>query len=288
MTTRGDYSVVVNDTYYSCYQHTDMYRTGNVAMLLAEASDIAEHDDWDEVIAGWTAKAWVDEYQDDMRAGVSTSAAASLAATHPDGCVTPARCAYGLRPRISRDEMQIMYGDALQDRVDRVYEGGSPIWGQPSWRMAAIMPVMMKQYLGVASDLAYGVIVDADNREIVVISYPCSGGSATILGAASLDDVGALLDLADQMGGSDNTPRTAGRPGAVATKRTWVHEVGEGFVGLTDGQWRRPEGLAPLDGDTGAPQFLALADWPRTNTVVPRAGTVDRQRPDPDRVTTDG
>ena len=180
MSTRGDYSVVVGDKYFSCYQHTDMYPDGWGAMLLVEAADIAQRGEWDEIIAGWTAKAWVDLLFDEHNDAVSNDDKETLASSHPDGDMLTEQWVYSLRPRRSEAEAPILAVPGV-------------ISGHPSWRDAAAMPVMMKHKLGERGDLQYGVVVDADNEEIVLLRYirpPVT--SAAVIGSAPLNDATAI------------------------------------------------------------------------------------------------
>ena len=264
MSTRGDYSVVVGDKYFSCYQHTDMYPDRWGAMLLVEAADIAQRGEWDEVIAGWTAKAWVDLLFDEHNDTLSNDDKETLASSHPDGDMLTERWVYSLRPRRSEAEAPILAVPGV-------------ISGHPSWRDAAAMPVMMKHKLGERGDLQYGVVVDADNEEIVLLRYirpPVT--SAAVIGSAPLNDATAIAALAAaaqdpaisaaEMNFEDSTLNTR------ETARAWVRHDEQGFDGLTDGQWRRPQQLEPLPESLAAPPPLDLADWPETlNAAQPRA-----------------
>ena len=247
MSTRGDYTVVKDGHYYSCYQHTDMYPEGHPVGLFAEAADIARNQEWDEVIDGWITKAWVDHIHDER--AKRTPAVEAAASSHPDGDTTPARWVWSLRPRLSRAELA---EDMDENAAAMVFDadaphGNLPISGHPSWRAAAAMPVMMKCIVEADSDRAWGVVVDADNRQVVLLDYRRRGGMAA---TAPMDDPDALAGIADALADTD----TGGRPWQESAERLPPSELLELIEsgGIADGQWRRPDGMRPLP---GAPSY---------------------------------
>ena len=196
MSTRGDVTVVVEDHYYSHYQHTDMYHSGNMHELLAEAVDVTRTGEWNEVIEGWTSKAWLDFADDDLPKSLRDTV------QHPDGeeCQR-ADWSYAMRPRLGHQQM---VDAGYQEIADEVFRTGSaysaPIWGQPSWRTAAQMPAMQKSAGTDPGWLEYGVVVDADNQEIVCLSY--RDGAHVPIAVAPLsapDDIQALADWAAEL-----------------------------------------------------------------------------------------
>ena len=201
MGTRGDVTVVVDDHFYSHYQHSGMYHDGHMAELLAEAADITRADEWDAIVAGWTSKAWLVDSDDDLPRSLRDTV------RHPDGDkYQRSDWANAMRPRFSHLQMVKAGYAAAADEVFRV--GGkhpAPTWEQPSWRAAAEMPAMLKSDFADHAWGHYGVVVDVDNREIVCLAYrtrgdtdwPSAQAVHVPIAVASLDDAEAIQSLAD-------------------------------------------------------------------------------------------
>ena len=269
MSTHGDYGIVAGGKWYACYAHSDMYAGGWPAVLVVEAADIARRGDWEHVIAGWSDKAWVDPAVD--RDNVPQATIRELAGSHPDGDSVTVRWAAALIPRHSRAESIAHYADWTGSDSDErgrslaadVFDNQRfPPTGLPSWRAAAAMAVMAKHALGAQDDLHTGVVVDADNRELVVFAYHRSGEvGATVIATADIDDAETLARLATYLRSLDQIAPTPAPFGHEAPARTWERSTELGFAYLVDGQWRRPKTLGPLPGTPDqAPSPLAA--WP--------------------------
>ena len=276
MSTRGDYTIVKDGHYYSCYQHGDMYPDGHPAQLLAEAADIARNGDWGDVIAGWTAKAWVDEIADEALPD-SLDRVRAAAESHPDGDTTPSRWAYALRPRLSRAEIA---GAVAEGHAVGVFDadapyGNNPIYGHPSWRAAAAMPVMMKNHVcGEDSDRVLGVYVDADNREVVLVRYRGPGGPCPIA-AVPMDDADALGAAASALVGWDIRDAPA-----VPTARPWSFRGPVGPDGVEDGMWLRPYGFPPSRASpTTTRPFTAASSRPAACNPAPTPSSTSATPP---------
>ena len=272
MSTKGDYSVVSADRAFGCYQHTDMCPDSWPAMLLREAADIAERNEWGEVVAGWTSKAWVDESVD-VTENAPPAAVKAVAASHPDGGVVRNRWAHALRPRQSEAELRASDSPGSAMWADECYvKQRAPINGHPSWRAAAAMPVMMKHRTGGFANLQYGVVVDVDYSEIVLLRYRPDTPDVVVMGVAPLHDAATITALANFARGLPvgDAYEFGDRPDlpAVPSQRRWVRGGEAGIVGLSDGMWRRPQGLAPLPGAPEGLEPLRLSDWPETSPAV--------------------
>ena len=201
MATRGDVTVVVDNHFYSHYQHSGMYHDGHMAELLAEAADITRANEWDAVVAGWTSKAWLDNSDDDLPQSLRDTVC------HPDGDKYQGPdWSDAMRPRFSYLQM---VASGYAEAANEVFRFGgrhpAPIWEQPSWRAAAEMPVMLKSDFAHHAWGHYGVVVDADNQEIVCLAYkprgdtnwPSAQAVHVPIAVASLDDPEAVQSLAD-------------------------------------------------------------------------------------------
>lgn len=195
MSTRGDVTVIVDDHFYSHYQHNDMYHSGHMSALLSEAADISRSGEWDEVIEGWTGKAWLDYDDDELPKSLRDTV------RHPDGdeCQR-SDWSYAMRPRLS---YQQMVDAEYEETAKEVFKTGvgysAPIWGEPSWRAAGQMLAMLKSDFA-DPGLDYGVVVDIDNQEIVCLAYRTSENYETAhvpIAVAPLADADAVQALAD-------------------------------------------------------------------------------------------
>ena len=228
MSTSGTYGIIKDGHCYTTYQHSDMYTEGHPAELIAEAAEIAHDGNWDEIIDGWTHKAWVD-HEDDALPYYERSHI-----QHPDGDVYQRNdWTYGMRPRMGHADM-LSAGGWATDIADEVFapdsgkHRGCPIVGAPSFRTGASMPIMMKAPVATEYRYGYTVLIDADNRELVGATISDANDFVPFV-AVSLDDAEALQEAADWAGASvqqkaeNLNPRPRDDAEIVAENSGWVH-----------------------------------------------------------------
>ena len=240
MSTRGDYTVIKDGAYYSCWHGANMFPAGVPVHLFGEAADIARNGDWDEVIDGWVTKAWVDPARDD--ALPPTAATMGVASSHPDGEASDSAGVAMLRPRLSSSEVIRYYADGQRLVDDGEWEYLAP---HPSWRDGAALPAMCKHKVDLNSVWPeWGVFVDADNREVVLVDY----SKRVPVAVASMDDPEALMETARWL--VVMSPGYHELPRVNTARGEWFDSDGR-LDGVSDGQWRRPAGFLPLPGAPG-------------------------------------
>ena len=265
MGTRGIVGVVSDNRLYGFYQHWDMYPSGWPKDLSEEAYDIALADEWDAIRDGWVNKAWVD-HEDDGREPALLATVA-----HPDGLFYQGSdWSYGMRPRyrggdgVGIEDVGLAETPRGQDEngtftgiASEGWTSGTSIHSRPTWRQAAEMGTMAKHLFSRGGWEEYAVVVDFDNREMVVLSiysdYSENSKDLGVLAVASIDRPDQLQYLwqraeeVDKAHGDtygDNEVYRKG-PQGPETARTWnMTTVTEH---LADGMWRRPEGFPPLE-----------------------------------------
>ena len=253
MGTAGLYGVVKDDHYYLCYEHSDMYPDGYPAELVGEAAEIAARGDWQDIIDGWTAKAWLDESLD---SDVSPDAREHVRHADGDTYQNQDRWVYGMRPRLNRQEMIDDGRDWMERLASRIYgpeeSCGDVPYSKPGWQRGAEMPYMMKSNI---KDHMYTLtVIDADHNEIVCCNV--QNDHFEPIAAASLDDVDELRKMQNQVqNGSSQMRFQKGK----TTSRDWSCAYDE----IADGQWRRPNGpFPPLPGTPEDYPAQHYAEWP--------------------------
>lgn len=264
MSTRGFVAVVKDGRYFAHYQHTDMYPSGHPKSLGIEAADITRRGEWDSVIDAWTHKAWVYFADSDLPHELLD------AITHPDGLYYQrSDWAYGQRPRLPgvpvyhEDGTRTIEVDhkwsALARNPRQNPDTGNVIYGRPSWRQGARMGTMLKHIVNPDGWEEYSVVLDADNREIVVLKHyyvnsPVSESKdftqelfplavSKLDNAPSLEALGERAEVSDEEFDIEFYEARAGVPRGAPTSREWSFAT---FDGLEDGMTQRPEGFPPF------------------------------------------
>ena len=200
MGTRGHISVVSSEHHYSLYQHWDMYPSGWPTDLFKEAAEVARNDQWEVVAHGWTNKAWVDWPDNELPQKLRESV------THPDGRqVERGSWSHGMRPRLSVEQMEAKARrrGASESLIAGLAE---EVEAAPSFVEAAVIGAMEKDLTltGGGHDREFGVVVDMDCGEIVMLKYcgPWMGERYPVpIARAALDDPEAMLDVAEWANG---------------------------------------------------------------------------------------
>ena len=200
MGTRGHISVVSSEHHYSLYQHWDMYPSGWPTDLFKEAAEVARNDQWEVVAHGWANKAWIDWPDNELPQKLRESV------THPDGRqVEWGGWSHGMRPRLSVDQME---AKARRRGASESLIAGllKEVEAAPSFVEAAVIGAMEKDLTltGGGHDREFGVVVDMDCGEIVMLKYcgPWMGERYPVpIARAALDDPEAMLDVAEWANG---------------------------------------------------------------------------------------